>query len=231
MTIMLVTYTYSSGEINTNKSFDSLFKVQKTINTRQDSAIKAVQEFEKTYKIKDSLFTNQLTILTAIFSTIVAISIFLIGYLIPRLNNEKYKTELKKLFVEFQSIRDEIKDSQEKTKKLEAKNNFNYSKLMFFSCSDSDNINGKFLWSLRHCKDHFEVYNDPTDTDVTFYLDNAHEYVTKIPKKDYLKEYIDEVNSLTSELMDMYTIEGFKDKLVYIKEEYNKLVWKENEQK
>ena len=242
-------YSFGQKSVKLNSEIDSLYKVQKTvdlkqdykvvriynaqksIDSKQDNQIKTVQEFENSYKIKESLFSNQLTILTGIFSAIVAIAIFIIGYLIPKENDEKHKKELNELLSEFETIRDEIKISREETKKIEAKNNFNNSKLMFYSCYDKgDNKHGELLWALRYCKDNFICFNNPTDEDVITFIDVAVDLIPEIAEERGLKDFVDEVNTLTNELTEMYKIEGLKDKLIMIKEGYNKLVWSDKKE-
>lgn len=227
LSFTLIGFPFGNGYSKATLNLDSCIEMQHHIDSRQDSLIQLVQAFEKSYEIKESLFSNELTILTTIFSTIVAISIFLIGYLIPRWNEEKHKTELKKLLNEFETIRDEIKESRSETAKVQAQNDFNNSKIMFFSCSDSGFKTGEFLWALRHCKDNYTRYEDSNDEDIVFYIDRALSAVSEISKEHNLRDYVDEVNTLTSELIELYTVEGIKDKLTSIKEQYNKIAWTE----
>ncbi|MHC1689965.1 MAG: hypothetical protein AB9833_03945 [Bacteroidales bacterium] len=210
---------------------DSLNNVYKSSIQKQDSLILTITEIQKTYQIKESLFSNQLEILTAIFSAIVAISIFVIGYLLPKLINEKQKNELNNLFKEFETIRDEIEKRRKETEKLELKNSCNNSRIMFFSCVDAKNKLGELLWALRFSKDYFNFYTNPEDDEVVFYIDRALNIANELKNETYLKQHVDEVNSLTTELAALYEIEGLKDKLSQIKEKFNIVAWKEPKQK
>lgn len=242
--MLLANYSFCKNSVSTDSRIDSLQQIQKSIDLKQDnkfdslsqinrlahkkqqSEIKTVQEFENVYKIKESLFSNQLTILTTIFSAIIAIVIFIIGYLLPKVNDEKHKKEIDSLLSEFKTIRDEIKQSREETAKLEIQNNYNNSKLMFFSCQDTGtNKHGELLWALRHCKDNFIRYKDPIDEDIVFFIDTALEAIPKLISEHSLKDFADEVNILTNELMEVYTLDGIKEKLIQIKEGYNKAAW------
>ncbi len=224
-------YCYAINDSIIYSKVDSLFLIQSTIDLKQNDEIKSTRDYLSNFEIKESLFSNQLSILTAIFSAIVAISIFIIGYLIPKLNEEKHTAALKQLLSEFESIRDEIKKSREETAKVEAQNNYNNSKVFFFSCADTDNKNGELLWALRHAKDNFVRFEDPDDKDIEFYIERAFITVKLITQDPNLREYVDEINGLTSELIEMYNVEGFKEKLTFIKEEYNKIAWTNTEKK
>lgn len=101
---------------------------------------------------------------------------------------------------------------------------------MFFSCVDVNQKDGEILWALRHAKDIYSVFKLTEIDDVEFYIDRALDAVKELDKVERLKETVDEINSLTSQLIELYSdsIEGIKEKLLSIKEEYNKLAWAEN---
>lgn len=193
----------------------------------QNVEITTLKNSIKIYETKELFYSNQITILTTVFSTIVTISIFLIGYLIPRLSNKKYKIELKKLLNQFKSIRDEIEISRKETSRLEAQHDYSNSKVMFFSCLESSNKNGEILWALRHAKDNYTRFQLTENVDAEFYIDSAYNAIKELKKEDSLKDFVDEINTLTKELIEIYSnsIEGIKDKLDTIKEEYNKITW------
>ncbi|OXE95742.1 hypothetical protein B0A63_23445, partial [Flavobacterium johnsoniae UW101] len=225
ITSIFVSFSFSNLQSNKD-NIQKLLEIKKN-DSIQNREIIELKDKIKVYEYKDSVFSNQLTILTAIFSTIVAISIFLIGFLIPKLYNKKNKNELKKLLNQFKTIRDEIEISRQKHIALEAKNNLNHSKTMFFSCLDSKHNNGAFLWSLRHAKDIYDFCQLSSNEDVEFYIDTALNIVNEMTTENNLKESVDEVNSLTSELIKIYSdsIEGVKEKLISIKEKYNIIAW------
>jgi hypothetical protein len=221
----LFSIIYSQNTSIENKKFDNFIKVQKENNLKQDAEIKSIKEFEKSYEIKESLFSNQLSILTAIFSTIVAISIFLIGFLIPKLNNEKYKNEIIKLLSEVKLVRDEIKESRNETIRVETENNYFNSRLMFYSCYDSKFPDGTFLWALRHCEFRFIKNKDVNDDEVPVFLEEAKNAVKILHKSHKYRDYIEEVNRLTDLLLEKYSTTENNELLTYIKEEYNKQCW------
>lgn len=223
--ILLVTPCIGKSDSLLTSRVDSIIKNQRIIKLKLEAEIKSNKDFQEKYTFKESLFSNQLSILTTIFSAIVAISIFLVGYFIPKLNDEKHNMELKKLLLEFETIRDEIKQSREETAKVQAQNNYNNSKLMFYNCTDSNNKTGEVLWALRHVKDNFLRFNNADDTDIEFFIDRANYIVPQIDKEHNLREYADEINTLTSELSEIYNVEGIKEKLNNIKVIFNEIAW------
>lgn len=231
--LLTVTYSYGRNDSLLIAKIDSSLSSLNKYDLIQKNEITLLKEFQNKYEIKESLFSNQLSILTTIFSAIVAISIFIIGYLVPKLNNERHTNELNRLLSEFESIRDEITKSRKETAKVAVQNEYNNSKTMFFSCLDTDNKTGELLWGLRHVRDNFNRYGDAEDKDVEFYIDRAYDVVKEVNKEHNLREYVDEINELTQRLMNDYTVEGFKEKLQHIREEYNKIAWQNtrNEEK
>ncbi len=212
---------------------DNLKREQLLRDSIQNLQIAELKSSMKSFEINESFFSNEITILTAIFSTIVAISIFLIGYLIPMLNNKKYKSELAKLLAEFKTIRDEIELSRKITANLETKHNVSHSKIMFFSCVDAKQQNGVLLWALRHAKDIYNHFKFSENKNVEFYINSAANAIDEIPKESHLREDVDEVNKLTNELMEIFSdsIDGIKEKLISIKERYNKIAWSVDSEK
>lgn len=229
-TFIISTKSFSSDTKFSSSKNEYFIEEQKSKDSIQNIEILTLKNSIKNYETKESLFSNQITILTAIFSTIVAISIFLIGYLIPRLSNKKYKNELKKLLNQFKSIRDEIQLSRKETAKLEAQYNCSTSKIMFFSCVDSKQKNGEILWALRHAKDIYSQFELSENDDAEFFITRALDAVAELEKEKNLKDNVDEINTLTNELIEIYSdsIEGIKEKLNSIKEEYNKIAWSED---
>ena len=68
------------------------------------------------YKIHKSFFKNEITIITGIFIALIAIAVFIIGFLLPRILERKQQQEFIELKNNFTSIRDKyIENSVKET--------------------------------------------------------------------------------------------------------------------
>ncbi len=209
-------------------------ELQDSLNDIQEQIFLLESELNE-YKIHKSFFTNEITIITGIFSALIAIAVFIIGFLLPRILERKQREELKELKNNFISIRDDILKSQEDTKLLKIEFDVKNARLMYYSCSDAEMIEGAVLWGVRLIYYRF-IELIEKEEEIVFNL--FEHYINEI--KDYLKsiseqnesgffEYVDEFNLMCNYLVENITDANYKEDFKHIKKEYNKIAWSEKE--
>jgi hypothetical protein len=205
---------------------DSLYSVQKQIHILENEL--------NEYKVHKSFFTNEITIVTGIFTALIAIAVFIIGFLLPRILERKQREEFKELKNSFTTIRDDILKSQKETKLLRMELDAKNARVMYYSCSDAELLDDAVVWGVRMLYYNAMVMKENNE-EIVF---NLVEQYTNDIKKDLksisghddsgLFEYVDEFN-----LMCNYLIENLpqvnKEDIRYIKKEYNKIAWNEKE--
>lgn len=230
---------YSSTNLSLKKDSlksDSLFinkilLIQEKI-IREDSLIKSLEIKVHDLDIQKGFFSNEITILTGLYSAIVAIAIFLMGYIIPNINEKKYKTEIENLKSDFNEIKNNIEESRDVIKDTNLRSDLLHAKTMYFSCDDSKNTTGRFLWAIRYISICLEYYNEnfnpeeyiafATWFDSEFSL--MKNQINADNKKDYLL-HVEEVNELSKKIIEKTDNEDLRKNIENMRNGFNKIVW------
>lgn len=180
----------------------TLIKMQQQIQA-QDSTIKAMQVKLNEVEIQKDFFGNEITIATSLFTLIVGLFSFVLGYIIP----QNLKKEFSERFLKTKNDYEDLKQAVENTLNLVDsayyKNQLDVAKIMLDLSRKENNEFSAFYWSmiiLRNFqlfyKEKFELNSSP----LLWWEEKAFDNMKYDVPENFSVQDVEEINTILDNL-------------------------------
>lgn len=227
--ILLSNLCYSQAPDN-YKEIDSLVHLQSEkildLENFNDSLIVEISNMNNGIaenRVAREFYNMNITSLIAIISLLVIVAIYILGFIVPKIQEKKYST----LINDLEKLKTKLKDQSKRTDSALART-------MFHNFHNVKNYKIAIIWAIRHLDRQAKFRADSDDFDDfmrEIAIPMATSTLDKITSIKMNQEYFTEMNKILIDLIVQLKSKNYNSKINEIYVEFNKKVSNEDDGK
>lgn len=220
-------YCYSQNDSKNIAKLDSTIATQRNLIDSQANEIKKIQENLSHHKIKETFFTDEITIATSIFSAILVLGLFFGGFILPKLWEKRKKNKFKQNMNELEAIKNEIKTDRDELKKVALESKLDFHTLAFMESLKSENKILPFINALICIIETMDLKKeDINESDISLFVTECEAQLTDIEYgKPTLERKIEDINEKIRKIITGLSLEYSLSRIKRIEKEINRIYY------